>query len=266
MMIHIIIYFVIILLIFVIIYNVYQSYFINKLNYNSYINLDNIKPIDTAYAKMNVAVILTGDLSNQSTLSTQKYFIYDQLKPDIYCSFANNVTNTSNKSSIIKPHINLGKDLSEYETVYELNKIIEKQPKKYDVIIRIRSDVYVKSPLPANILNNVGENTIYVPKSNNFLYYSTQIGINDYFCICNQKTFRTYAGFYRYLRTNNQLKCKIVEYVLKQYLLKNEVKINDNFEYETVIYKLRTNQLFYPYVLLTQYIKKFDEKFHCIID
>ena len=267
-----IIYLLFFIIFIVIAYYLYYNYFINNLNYNSFINLDNLKPINTNYNIKHgeTAVIISGVLDTKSTIISQKYFIYNLLKPDIYC-----LDTPEFREELKEYNVTYYKNdnLSEYETVYELNKIINKQSKKYKIIIRLRADLYVKEPLPASIINNItnnignkfGNKFVYIPSSNNKIYYSSQIGVNDYFCIANQETFNIYANFYKYLTSNHEKKCNIIEYLLKQYLNNNNVIIYDDFNYEIIVYKLRTNQSFYIFVLLSQYIKKFNDKFHCII-
>ena len=88
--IKLILYFLLIIIVsFSILYYIYQKYFINPMNYSSYLNLENIKTV--SYKKpIKCAVLLTGNVYDISTLITQKYFIYNELNPDIYCYFNDN--------------------------------------------------------------------------------------------------------------------------------------------------------------------------------
>ena len=88
--IKLILYFLLIIIVsFSILYYLYQKYFINPMNYSSFLNLENIKTV--SYKKpIKCAVLLTGNVYDISTLITQKYFIYNELKPDIYCYFNDN--------------------------------------------------------------------------------------------------------------------------------------------------------------------------------
>ena len=95
-------------------------------------------------------------------------------------------------------------------------------------------------------------------------YYSLEIGVNDYFSISRRESFDIYSQFYNYLSNEKQnIQCNIPEYLLKTYLQKNKVIINE-FNYDIILYKLRTNQISYLYTYIKQYIKKFNDKFHCI--
>ena len=67
------------------------------------------------------------------------------------------------------------------------------------------------------------------------------------------------------LNKKQNIQCNIPEYLLKTYLTKNKVIINE-FNYEIILYKLRTNQIDYIYTYIKQYIKKFNDKFHCVIE
>ena len=97
-------------------------------------------------------------------------------------------------------------------------------------------------------------------------YYSLEIGVNDYFSISRRESFNIYSNFYNYLLNEKQnIQCNIAEYLLKTYLTKNKVIINE-FNYDIILYKLRTNQIGYIYSYIKQYIKKFNDKFHCIIE
>ena len=286
-------YFLLIIIVsFSILYYIYQKYFIQTKNYSSFLNLENIKTV--SYKKpIKCAVLLTGNVYDISTLITQKYFIYNELKPDIYCYF-NDIYNNDIKNNDIKNEIKQllnpvqlifdKNNISDYEKVMKLNDIIKNleykknienknqytNNSKYDIIIRIRGDLYVKEPIPNNIINELYENSmhkkIYIPKMENSNYYSLEIGVNDYFSISRRESFDIYSQFYNYMLNEKQnIQCNIPEYLLKTYLTKNKVIINE-FNYDIILYKLRTNQINYIYTYIKQYIKKFNNKFHCIIE
>ena len=283
-----ILYFLLIIIIsFSILYYIYQKYFIQRMNYSSFLNLENIKTV--SYKKnIKCAVLLTGNIYDISPLITQKYFIYNELKPDIYCYF-NNINDNKLKDEIIQllnpVQIIFDKNnTSDYEKVMKLNDLMKniEQKKntenknqytnnpKYDIIIRTRADLYVKEPIPNNIINELYENKIhkkiYIPKMENSNYYSLEIGVNDYFSISGRETFDIYSQFYNYMLNEKQnIQCNIPEYLLKTYLTKHKVIINE-FNYDIILYKLRTNQIDYIYTYIKQYIKKFNDKFHCIIE
>ena len=277
----------IIIVSFSILYYLYQKYFIQPMNYSSYLNLENIKTVSYKNP-IKCAVLLTGNVYDISTLITQKYFIYNELKPDIYCYF--NDINDNKLKDEIKQLLNPlqlifdKNNISDYEKVMKLNDLIKNLEKakntenknqftnntKYDIIIRIRGDLYVKEPIPNNIINELYENSIhkkiYIPKNENSNYYSLEIGVNDYFSVSRRESFDIYSQFYNYMLNEKQnIKCNIPEYLLKIYLQKNKVIINE-FNYEIILYKLRTNQIGYLYTYIKQYIKKFNDKFHCIIE
>jgi hypothetical protein len=199
-------FFIIVIILFSILYYVYQVYFIKEMNYSSYLNLENIK--DITYNKdLKVAIILTGNVQHISTLISQKYFIYDKLNPDIFCYL--NETTDQMKNDIIKLlnpvealfDKNHDIEFDDYKKVMKLNeirKIYETKKNtehknqysksKYNVIIRIRGDIYVKNPIPNKILNNLNCNCIYIPKNDKSSnYYSLEIGVNDYFSIVRYK-------------------------------------------------------------------------------
>ena len=281
-------YFLLIIIVsFSILYYIYQKYFIQPMNYSSYLNLENIKTVSYKNP-IKCAVLLTGNVYDISTLITQKYFIYNELNPDIYCYF--NDINDNKLKDEIKQLLNPVQlifdknNISDYEKVMKLNDLIKNLEKekntenknqftnntKYDIIIRIRGDLYVKEPIPNNIINELYENSIhkkiYIPKMEGSNYYSLEIGVNDYFSISRLESFDIYSQFYNYMLNEKQnIKCNIPEYLLKIYLQKNKVIINE-FNYEIILYKLRTNQIGYLYTYIKQYIKKFNDKFHCIIE
>ena len=283
--IKLILYFLLIIIVsFSILYYIYQKYFINPMNYSSYLNLENIKTV--SYKKpIKCAVLLTGNVYDISTLITQKYFIYNELNPDIYCYFNDNKLKDEIKQLLNPVQLIFDKNnISDYEKVMKLNDLIKNLEKakntenknqftnntKYDIIIRIRGDLYVKEPIPNNIINELYENSIhkkiYIPKIENSNYYSLEIGVNDYFSISRLESFDIYSQFYNYMLNEKQnIKCNIPEYLLKTYLQKNKVIINE-FNYDIILYKLRTNQIGYLYTYIKQYIKKFNDKFHCIIE
>ena len=270
-------YFLLIIIIsFSILYYLYQKYFIQPMNYSSYLNLENMKTV--SYKKpIKCAVLLTGNVYDISLLITQKYFIYNELNPDIYCYF--NDINNDNIKNEIKQLLNPielifdKNNISDYKKLMKLNDLIKNLEKakntKYDIIIRSRGDLYVKEPIPNTIINDLYENKmnkkIYIPKMENSNYYSLEIGVNDYFSISRRESFDIYSQFYNYMLNEKQnIKCNIPEYLLKTYLQKNKVIINE-FNYDIILYKLRTNQINYLYTYIKQYIKKFNDKFHCII-
>jgi hypothetical protein len=278
-----------IIVLFSVLYYFYQKYFIETMNYSSYLNLENMKTV--SYKKgIRCAVLLTGNIQDISPLVSQKYFIYNELKPDIFCYF--NDVNDDIKGSI-KQLLNPVEiifdpnNIDDFEKIMKLNnirKIYENKEgnnqythnNKYDIIIRIRCDLYVKEPLSSNIINdlygnisnknNLIKNVIYIPKTENSSnYYSLEIGVNDYFSVSKPYVFDIYSQFYNYLlKEKPNIKCNIVEYLLKTYLTKNNVEIVE-FNYDVILYKLRTNQTHYIYTYMKQYIKKFSDKFHCIL-
>jgi hypothetical protein len=283
--IKLILYFLLIIIVsFNILYYLYQKYFIQSMNYSSYLNLENIKTVSYKNP-VKCAVLLTGNVYDISTLITQKYFIYNELKPDIYCYFNDNKMKDEIKQLLNPVELIFDKNnTSDYEKVMKLNNIIKNlehkknienknqftNNSKYDIIIRIRGDLYVKEPIPSNIINELNENSIhkkiYIPKMENSNYYSLEIGVNDYFSISRRETFDIYSQFYNYIINEKQnIQCNIPEYLLKTYLTKNKVIINE-FNYEIILYKLKTNQIDYIYTYIKQYIKKFNNKFHCIIE
>ena len=253
----------IIIVSFSILYYLYQKYFINPMNYSSYLNLENIKTV--SYKKpIKCAVLLTGNVYDISTLITQKYFIYNELNPDIYCYFNDNKLKDEIKQLLNPVQIIFDKNnISDYEKVMKLNNLIKNT--KYDIIIRSRGDLYVKEPIPNTIINDLYDKKIYIPKMENSNYYSLEIGVNDYFSISRRESFDIYSQFYNYMLNEKQnIQCNIPEYLLKTYLIKNNVIINE-FSYDIILYKLRTNQIGYIFTYIKQYIKKFNDKFHCII-
>jgi hypothetical protein len=195
-------YFLLIIIVsFNILYYLYQKYFIQPMNYSSYLNLENIKTVSYKNP-VKCAVLLTGNVYDISTLITQKYFIYNELKPDIYCYFNDNKMKDEIKQLLNPVELIFDKNnTSDYEKVMKLNNIIKNlehkknienknqftNNSKYDIIIRIRGDLYVKEPIPSNIINELNENSIhkkiYIPKMENSNYYSLEIGVNDYFCL-----------------------------------------------------------------------------------
>jgi hypothetical protein len=269
--IKLILYFLLIIIVlFSILYYIYQKYFINPMNYSSYLNLENIKTV--SYKKpIKCAVLLTGNVYDISPLITQKYFIYNELNPDIYCYFNDNKLKDEIKQLLNPVQLIFDKNnISDYEKVMKLNNLIKNLEKntnnsKYDIIIRSRGDLYVKEPIPSNIINELYDKKIYIPKMENSNYYSLEIGVNDYFSISRRESFDIYSQFYNYMLNEKQnIQCNIPEYLLKTYLQKNKVIINE-FNYDIILYKLRTNQIGYIFTYIKQYIKKFNDKFHCII-
>jgi hypothetical protein len=272
--IKIFLYFLLIIIIsFNILYYIYQKYFIQQMNYSSYLNLENIKIV--SYKKgIKCAVILTGNVYDISTLITQKYFIYNELKPDIYCYFNDNNMKNEIKQLLNPIELIFDKNnISDYEKVMILNNVMKNvehkknienknqftNNNKYDIIIRIRGDLYIKQPIPSNIINELYENSahkkMYIPKNENSNYYSLEIGVNDYFSISRRELFDIYSQFYNYILNEQQnIQCNIPEYLLKTYLIKNKIEINE-FNYEIILYKLRTNQIGYIYTYIKQYIK-----------
>jgi hypothetical protein len=253
----------IIIILFSILYYIYQKYFIQPMNYSSYLNLENIKTVSYKNP-VKCAVLLTGNVYDISTLITQKYFIYNEFKPDIYCYFNDNKLKDEIKKLLNPVELIFDKNnISDYEKVMKLNNLIDK--KKYDIIIRTRGDLYVKEPIPNNVINELYENSkkIYIPKMENSNYYALEIGVNDYFSISNPETFNIYSQFYDYILSEN-IKCNIPEYLLKMFLINNKVIINE-FNYDIILYKLRTNQIGYIYTYIKQYIKKFNNKFNCVL-
>ena len=241
--------------------------------------INNITPYNNT---LKIAVLLTGNVQHISTLISQKFFIYDILKPDIYAVIDCNELLYQEINDLLKPkYINFNyktKENFENNTMVDFHKIIlanqqkknyeVNERKNYDIVIRIRADLFVKNYIPSNIINNIEENTIYVPLSKNN-YFSLKIGINDYFALSNSNVMDKYVNYFNYLKDiynkKNIVQCSINEYLLKKYIENNGIKIVA-FPYVLVIDKLKSNQIFYFYVMIKQYFKNLNDKFHCVLD
>jgi hypothetical protein len=115
----------IIIVSFSILYYIYQKYFIQPMNYSSFLNLENMKTV-TYKKDIKCAVLLTGNIYDISPLITQKYFIYNELKPDIYCYF-NDINNDNNNKlkNEIKQLLNPVQLIFDKNNISDYEKVIK---------------------------------------------------------------------------------------------------------------------------------------------
>lgn len=227
-------------------YNLYSLYKIIILyeKFKSSIKLSDIK-YNFNYVNNKKCILLCGQIRNNfyQTLLSHKMYILDPLHTDVFCVFSNaddkmkniiiNLLKPTkilwiNDNDITKSYFNVN-IMGQFYKWYKCNQLkieYEKQNNfTYDVCIKSRPDVYIKSYLPEKIINNINPNTFY---------YATPIkyfNISDQVFLSNSITMNIVTNMYIYYLNNPQKICDIPEAMLYEYLNKNNIKVLyiDNF-------------------------------------
>ena len=242
---------------------IFYLFIINfTIKYNSYISKLNITKINknpkNINMNMKVALCISGridgnikelyyswkknlldfyDVDIFMNIDKNNNFIKDFIKPKKYVVFNDLI----HKNNNLHKYANLM-----FYRIYETNKYCnEYQNKnniKYDLIIRMRTDILLNERL---YLENFNENLIYFPFKENISESSNiySLGVTDQFFIANNNLMNKICNFYLVLENYNFIKCKISEVYLLYYIKKNNIKYS-HFEYNWIINHYNNNNIF----------------------
>lgn len=225
--------------------NLYSSDIINKNKYDK---------------NKKTCILISGQIRGnfEDIYLTQKLFLINPLNADIFCVFDDNLD--YNKKLYIKKLINpknilwisdkndLNNNLYKmYNKIYICNKLKKeyefKNKIKYDVCIRIRPDLFIKSFIPDYIINNTDHNTFYTPSLNIFDFYTNLLGlgVTDQIFICNSNTMNIISNIFFSI---NNIKCNSSEISLKKYIKKNNINIHTFYNFKFIIYNYSYKSMF----------------------
>jgi hypothetical protein len=244
-----IIYFIIVLIIFII-FNKYKN------ECNSDIKLLNLKEMNYN-SDIKTCILISGQVRDNfyQCIQSQKIFIFDPLKVDIFAVFSDDASDDIKDYVIklLKPkgilwikdnnyyndYLSIPK--SSYNMTYKIllcNNLKKKYENennfKYDINIRTRIDLIIKSYIPENIINNIEDNTIYYPSLGAFdIMNNSILGIVDQFLIGNSYSMNIFSNIYNYINKSRNNETDIIEIFIKNYLLNNNIKIKKikNFKF-----------------------------------
>ena len=253
-----IIYFLIILIIFIIfiifIILMYNNY---KNENNSDIKLLNLKHMNYK-PDIKTCILISGQVRDNfyQCIQSQKIFIFDPLNVDIFAVFSDDTSDDIKDyvTKLLKPkeilwikdinnyNDNLSIPKSSYNMTYKIllcNNLKKKyeieNSFKYDINIRTRIDLIIKSYIPENIINNIEYNNIYYPSKNAFdIMGNSILGICDVFLIGDSYSMNIFSDIYNYIIKNNKTnKINVPEIFIRNYLLNNNININKikNYKY-----------------------------------
>ena len=161
-------------------------------------------------------------------------FIEEYIKPKRIEIF----DNTINKNNELHKYANLM-----FYRIYQTNKYrLEYEKKfafKYDIVIRLRSDILLNERLH---LENFNKNAVYFPFKENISESCNiyTLGVTDQFFIGNDKLMNQICNFYEYIEHYDFIKCKISEISLLYYLNKNNINFI-HFKYNWIINHYNNN-------------------------
>lgn len=248
------------------------SFFIialNKNEYNSNIKLLNLK--DTNYnPEIKTCVLISGQVRDDfyQCIQSQKIFIFDPLNVDIFAVFSNETDEETREYIIklLKPkeilwvknknffNDNLNLPKSSYNMTYKillcnnLKKEYEKKNNfKYDINIRSRIDLIIKSYIPENIINNIEDNTIYYPSLSAFdILNNSILKMVDQFIIGDSSSMNIFSDIFYYIIKTENNKTDFIEFFIRNYLLNNNIKIKKikNFKFFLTKYLIDNKKIF----------------------
>jgi len=151
--------------------------------------------------------------TNFSNILLEKYSFYKKIYKTPNIKFNNSITQ---------------KDYNILNQWYKVSETFNKITEKYDIYIRIRSDIelLITPKELVNILINCNTNSIYIPNGYNFINGVKEQShkcINDQVAICNKNIMNIYTNFINYL-INKQSPIKSEE-LLINYLQENNINI-----------------------------------------
>lgn len=249
------------LLFLFIVYNIFITYIINNQNK---LDDNDVKNINTK----RIALCISGQIRDnfKTCLESWEKYInyknvdifalvnytdidnYNKFKNDIKKSNFNIIKIDSDNTKYIETNkkCNLSKNsILMFKKIYKCNQLKIQYENlntfKYDVVIRIRPDILLRTHIPINIsLKN--QTSLLIPKYYGSNIFSTYFDFNNVFAcgICDQISFGSskvmdiYSDVYLYLQ-NIKLNCRGPEIYLKKYL-QGKVSII-NFKLDWDIYK-----------------------------
>ena len=202
-----------------------------------------------------VALCISGQIRNdwEITLCSIKKYIIDVLDADVFFNFTpvENTKIQNNILELLKPkryvfeNINTNSYINGYSKNYQImmSRLIncnelKKQEEisndcKYDIVIRIRPDLLMKSSIPNSIIDSDMANKLYYHE---FLYYplSANYGISDQYFLTDSTTMdKLLVPDIIHYRTK---KCLYSEYLLYNYCNSIGIKLHI-FHSPTLLYK-----------------------------
>ena len=184
--------------------------------------------IDKIYNSWKKNLLDFYDVDIFMNIDKENNYIKNIIKPKKY-SLYNNIIHKNNN---LHKYANLM-----FFRIYQTNQhriIYEKENNiKYDLIIRIRSDILLKEKL---YLENFTNNYIYFPFRKSVCESSNiySLGVTDQLFIANPNTMNSICDIYHHLEDYDYIKCKISEVTLLYYLNKINIRYC-NFKYNWMI-------------------------------
>ena len=220
---------------------------------NLYIKIHNLSKnvilVETKPTKHNntlkVALCISGKIDNniKNIYNTWKKNILDHYNVDIFMNtdknndFIKNVIKPKkvvifNEDIHLKNNLNINSNIMFYR-IYHCNRYrIEYEKKnniKYDLIIRIRSDIFLYDRL---YLENFNKNIAYFPLKTLDLFYNManelNFGITDQFFISDRNLMNKICDIYLMLENSkySKIECGFPEIHLLYYIKNNNIKYN----------------------------------------
>jgi hypothetical protein len=244
--------------------------------YNTNLKISDLNNKYKYNPEKRTCILLSGQIRDNylEYFNNQKIFLIDPLKADIFCVFDDNMNNEEKIyiTKLINPKkiIWTNKKKSDYnvlptnfylqlhklylcnnlKSIYENNNNF-----KYDICIRVRPDLFLKSYIPDYIINNIYKNTFYTPFLNILDFYSNVflLGVTDMFFISNSQVMDSISNIYLYINNKNYKEtCIATEIILKQYIVLKNINIKKFYNFYFVLDKISINK--YPLLEIINYL------------
>ena len=259
---------ILIIILFIIITTIYNVY-----SYNTILTDKDIINKNNYDKNKKTCILMSGQIRGDfmKIYLSQKIFLIDPLNADIFCVFSYDIDDKEKKKieKIIDPKkilwVNENNKINNnlflmYHKIYLCNKLKKDYEKEkgieYDICIRIRPDLFIKSYIPENIINNMDSNTFYTPLLS-ILDFSSRpngIGVTDQIFVCNTKIMDNISNIYFELN-NIKKNCDSSEIKLKKYILNLGINIQRFYNYKFILYNYSNIDIL-TFIKLANYKKK----------
>jgi hypothetical protein len=189
--------------------------------------------------KKRIAVCISGQIRPtwKSTLPTIKKYIIDAYHADVFASFDEDVSAPDQREILALLHPkryafeaftplsanvyskNYGLMMQRMISCNNMKKDIESQQGfTYDVVIRVRPDMFMKDSPPMELIDNVAENTVYSYDFGHFMDVVAFYGISDQYFFGSSSTLDKVLTPSVITMIDRLPVCKFSEYILRSHM------------------------------------------------
>lgn len=223
-------------------------------------------PVEYPRGKKRIALCISGQIRPtwKTTLPTIKKYIIDAYHTDVFVSFDEAVLPADRRDilSLLHPiryafeeftpvsanmySKNYGLMMKRIISCNNMKKDVETQQGfTYDVVIRIRPDIFMKDSTPIESIDNIAENTLYSYDCKYLKGTVAYLGLSDQYFLGTSATLDKILVPDAIYKIDQMYTCKLSEYILRTYAIALGIKI-EVFYSASLLYKMiNTNMISY---------------------